>query len=226
MSQISRYPLIDIIRFTGIILMIIFHLAWDLNVFQYVQIDFNKDPFWYWLPRFIVTLFLISMGMSLALVHKTQIKRNKILKRFLKIIFFALLISVFTYFAFPKNWIYFGTLHCIAFSTILALPFLKTPKLNLFIFLTLFSAFWIFDLKFTPWSKSLGIVSMDYIPLHPWLGMVLLGISFVHFGLHKKWQSLKLPILLTWCSRHSLKIYLLHQGILYGIVYLFSYLTR
>ncbi len=214
-----RYPIIDLIRFVAIIFMIIFHLFWDLDVFKFVDINFNKDPFWFWFPRLIVTLFLIPMGMSMGLVYQNGITWPKVWKRVLKISFFAVIISIATYFAFPKNWIYFGTLHCIAACSLLALPFLKTPRLNLLIAIALPTLYWILDIKFTPLSKAWKIVSMDYIPIHPWLGMVLLGISLFHFKFHHLLKDIKLPKFILWCSKHSLEIYLVHQGVLYGVVY-------
>lgn len=216
----TRYPIIDYIRVFAIFLMVVFHLAWDLNIFKFVSINFQKDPFWFWLPRFIVTLFLISMGMSMAIVYRSKIDSKKVWKRVAKIGIFAILISGFTYFAFPRNWIYFGTLHCIAICSILALPFLRTPKLNLILAVLFPVLYWILKIRFVPWSKSLKIVSMDYIPLHPWLGMVLLGIAMSHFEIHKLLLTHKPPKWILWCSKHSLEIYLIHQGLLYGLVYL------
>lgn len=218
MNPITRYPIIDILRVIAIILMIIFHFAWDLNAFRYVKISFTKEPFWYWLPRFIVFLFLICMGMSMKLSYANGVDKRKVFKRFSKIGFFALIITGYTYFAFPKNWIYFGTLHCIAICSVICLPFLNTIWFNLLCGISLPALFFIFKIKPVPWSKSLGIVSMDYIPLHPWFGVVLLGIAMTHFKIHEIGKDLKIPKWVSWSSRNSLEIYLIHQGVLYGLV--------
>ena len=83
---------------------------------------------------------------------------------------------------------------------------------------------WLFPLGL----KYRGFTSSDYFPLLPHLGFFLLG-SVLGRTLYKKKESL-LPgvspknILvrsLSFCGRHSLWIYLLHQPVLYGICSIF-----
>lgn len=215
----SRSLLIDALRGFTIILMIFFHFSFDLNNFGFIQVDIIHAPFWYILPRIIVFLFLFAVGMSLCLAHQIKINWKSFWKRFLKISFFALVISLVTYFMFPENWIYFGTLHAIALISLISLPFLKRPNLSLIIALTLFIPSIFFD-KNIPWI-SLPHQSWDYIAPFPWLGASLLGIFAVHKGLHKmtipKTKTVKS---LNYLGRHSLFIYLVHQPILFGTVYL------
>ena len=81
-------------------------------------------------------------------------------------------------------------------------------------------AYWAFDLRFRPLSRDWGIVSMDYIPLHPWFGVVLIGLFLTSCGLHLSWQKrLNLPPWVSFISRHSLKIYMAHQVVLYGLIF-------
>jgi uncharacterized membrane protein len=214
-----RYPTVDIMRGFAVVLMIIFHLGFDLTVFGFTNFDFQSDSFWWAFPRVIVTFFLLSMGQSLEIAHRSPIEVKKVLRRFLKIGGLAALISLFTYFAFPTRWIYFGTLHCIAVCSLLALPFLNRFWITLsgaaIILIPLLAGFhW-------PWPQ-MSHASMDYIPALPWLGVVLIGMGSTHFGLHK----LSIPnfpgknILLLF-GQHSLFIYLIHQPILFGIVKVF-----
>lgn len=225
-SKQKRFPLIDYTRGFAVLLMIIFHFSYDLSAFNFVHIDFQRDLFWWIFPRVIVFFFLYAMGQSLELVHQNSIQIKKVGKRFAKIGFFALCISTFTYFAFPKNWIYFGTLHCIALSSVLVLPFVGRPKLTaLASALMLVPLLWGFQL---PWFK-LGHASMDYIPLFPWIGVVFLGQFSTHLGLHRygpnstSLKSLLLPLELM--GRHSLLIYLIHQPVLFGLVKLYHVAT-
>lgn len=217
----KRYPLVDQLRTMAILLMVFFHLFYDLNIFGFVQIDFQREAFWFILPRIIVFLFLFCVGISLAISHSQGIKWRKFTYRFLKILFFALLISIFTYFVFPQNWVYFGTLHCIAISSLLALPFIKYPRLSLLIGLALLaSALTGHNL---PWPK-LSHNSMDYIPIFPWLGVVLGGIAAFHWKIHTLIK--KNHPLISYVGRHSLLIYLLHQPLLYGMVLLLSFIRN
>lgn len=215
-----RYPIIDMMRVLAIALMVVFHLFYDLTLFKFVGIDFQNDPFWFWLPRFIVLLFLLCVGMGLCLSNKEKIQWIKVKRRFLKLTALAAVISIYTYFAFPKNWIYFGTLHCIAICSVLALPFINYPRTSLIVGLAINILYWLLKLRFVPFSRSLKIVSMDYIPLHPWFGIVLIGIFLYHVNFHKIGSdSIRLPNWFLWISKQSLWIYVLHQIILYGIVY-------
>lgn len=212
----SRYPTLDAIRGFAVLLMIIFHFSFDLKIFGYAQIDFQNNTFWWTFPRVIVFLFLIAVGQALELTSKNGIQTNKVLRRFFKLALLAGLITVFTYYAFPGRWIYFGTLHCIATCSLLALPFVGRPWLALTfalaILLPLLSGFqW-------PWWR-MEHASMDYIPALPWLGVVLLGQFSYHHNIH----ALNIPKfpgrgLLLYFGQHSLFIYLIHQPLLFGLV--------
>jgi uncharacterized membrane protein len=201
--------------------MIFFHFCFDLYHFGYLNIDIIREPFWYFLPRLIVFLFLFAVGMSLKLTHEDKIKWESFWKRFFKISALALVISLVTYFLFPENWIYFGTLHAIALISLLSLPFLKRPNLSLCFALLLF----IFSIGFgknIPWFL-LPHESWDYISPFPWVGASLLGIFAAHKGVHL-WQIPANPLegSLNLLGKHSLKIYLIHQPLLFGLVYLFK----
>lgn len=232
-----RLLAIDAVRVLAIVLMIYFHLAFDLNVFNFVDIDFIADPFWWFLPRLIVALFLLAVGASMAVVDQRQeLSAKRVLKRFFKLAFLALVISVFTYFAFPSTWIYFGTLHCIALCSLLAWPLLLLgPKKRMPLSLLITLILWlpVFTHNFIwPWIQ-LDHASMDYIPVLPWFGLVSLGIAlydlrFFHAcdPLLRPLAKFKLYSVVTWMGRHSLKIYLLHQPLLYGLVWLTYILVK
>jgi uncharacterized membrane protein len=204
-----RSQLIDALRGFTIILMIFFHFNFDLFNFGFLKTDIVHVPFWYFLPRLIVFLFLFAVGMSLTLTHQHKILWIPFGKRFFKISSFALLISLVTYYLFPDNWIYFGTLHAIALISLITLPFLKWPKLSLFIALALFIPSIFFD-------KNI-----------PWLGASLLGV----FAVQQKLHLVTLPDnatlrFLNFLGRNSLIIYLVHQPLLFGAVYLFYTLKK
>ena len=215
----SRFIFIDVLRGFTIILMVVFHFSFDLNYLGFIKIDIMNHPFWYFLPRLIVFLFFIAVGMSLTLVHKKKIKWSAFLKRFLKLVLLALLISIVTYFLFPENWIYFGTLHSIALVSLMSLPFLKFPKIALALALLLFIPSIIWDLNL-PWFE-MAHSSFDYISPFPWVGACLLGIFAVSKNLHKIYCNQNNQIIksLNFMGRHSLVIYLIHQPILFGLLY-------
>ena len=218
--------MIDFLRGLAVLLMIIFHLVFDLNYFQFVRITFLDNPYWIVFGRSVLILFLICVGMGLAIVHKEGIKWNLVKRRFYKIGGWALVITIVTYILFPKNFIFFGVLHCIAFTSLAGVFFVKRPKLSLLLCLILVIPDLIFQPTLIPISEWLGVTSADYIPFYPWMGIVLLGIYLESINFHK--IPLKRNFLLKTfetIGKHSLKIYILHQPIIFGIFF-FIYRLR
>lgn len=230
-SQTKRIYSLDALRALAVVLMIIFHFSFDLQVFGFAEIDFSGDDFWWLFPRIIVFLFLIAVGASLAVVKdRSLLSPKRMLKRFFKLGVLALLISLFTYFAFRPSWIYFGTLHCIAVCSLMAWPILLLPRtwrmltsslITLILWTPVFTSNYIW-----PWIR-IDHASMDYIPTLPWFGIVTLGMLIEDSGLLIWSEKFLGPVLRTgafrpfiWMGRESLKIYMLHQPILYGLVFL------
>ncbi len=227
----KRLYSLDALRALAVALMIIFHFSFDLQVFGFADIDFTRDYFWWLFPRVIVFLFLLAVGCSLAVVKdRSLLGPRRMLKRFFKLGSLALLISLFTYFAFRPSWIYFGTLHCIALCSLMAWPILLLPKMwrmlsSAAITLVLWIPVFAFDYTW-PWIR-MDHPSMDYIPALPWFGIVTLGILFEESGLLMWCEKFLRPLLKTrvfgpfiWMGKESLKIYMLHQPILYGLVFI------
>jgi uncharacterized membrane protein len=220
----NRYKGLDQLRGLAVILMIIFHFTYDHWLFGHNNLSF-KEGFWFALPRIIVFLFLWCVGASLVIVHGTSIKWPSFNKRLIKLVVLALVISSVTYFLFPKNWIYFGTIHCIAAVSVLSLPFLKYPRARLPVLLLIviaqyglgFGISWVYSL-----TKH---QSMDFIPIYPWFWVTLLGM-ITGPQILKIWpQKLELN-LFKWAGQNALKIYLIHQPLFYGLFSLYAWIKR
>jgi uncharacterized membrane protein len=215
----KRFPIIDQIRGLAIVLMIFFHFFYDLNIFGFVDINFTKDFFWFELPRVIVFLFLFAMGLSMPLVHSPKMNWKKFWPRWIKIALGALAITAYTYYQFPKKWVYFGTLHCIATASIVSIPFMRIPRISSIIGLAMLLAKLIFDLNI-PWF-IMDHSSMDYIALFPWIGCVFIGFGLNNLNFHHLDPfGSKYLFPLEYLGKHSLLIYIIHQPILYSITYL------
>ena len=71
-------------------------------------------------------------------------------------------------------------------------------------------------------------ITEDYVPLLPWLGVVLIGMFIRqqllrarHLAPARGWPAAgTLGRSLEWAGRHSLAIYMVHQPLLIGILYL------
>jgi len=204
--------------------MIIFHFSYNLRLFELLSYQKTQEWYWWGFPRIIVFLFLFTMGLSLGLSTETKINWPKFNRRLLKIVLAALIVSLSTYFLFPDRWVYFGTLHCIALTSLMILPIRKFLTLNLVLGVGLFALHG-FGVHLPFWR--LDHPSMDYISPFPWFGAVCLGVYAAHQGL----ASQSLPTIgflnpfLKLCrtlGQHSLLIYLVHQIPLYGLVWLMS----
>ena len=64
----------------------------------------------------------------------------------------------------------------------------------------------------------------DYVPLFPWTGVLLIGIPLGHALARRGADALvrlgHAPTLLPWLGRHSLAVYLVHQPLLVGLLWL------
>ena len=67
-------------------------------------------------------------------------------------------------------------------------------------------------------------VTEDYVPLFPWTGVLLIGIAAGHWLLRARFAPLAparhAPAALRWLGRHSLIIYLGHQPLLIGLLWI------
>jgi uncharacterized membrane protein len=224
-KQNSRSLILDAVRGFTVVLMIIFHFSFDLTLFGFAHFDIIREPFWYAFPRLIVFLFLFSVGVALTLAHQNSIKWTPFFKRLALISFWAVIISLATYYMYPENWIYFGTLHAIAVVSVMSLPFLKHPHIALAVALALFIPSIAFD-RTIPWFE-MAHSSWDYISPFPWLGSSLIGIFAAHKGFHRiHIKENGLVKSLNYLGKHSLFIYLIHQPILFGILTLVVKLKR
>ena len=217
----ARDSALDLIRGIAIIMMIAFHFIYDLNTFGFTEIPL----FTHWAGIawrcLIVFLFLSAVGISLVIAHGKKLNLQKFLKRLIYLGIAALLVSSGTYIMFPDGWVYFGILHLIWFSTIIAISFVNLPKTSLLIAaLILIGA--IFDqpnLSFISYllEPYLPLGSIDYYPLFPWLSFVFIGIYLGHNPYYQKIFIFRLNWLEV-IGNHALIIYLTHQIVLFSIV--------
>ena len=217
---------LDSLRGLAVIWMIIFHASYDLNMFHYIDWDF-KSGFWYAFPRVIAFTFLFCVGISLNYVHSPKVNWSSLGKRSLKLGTAALVVSIGTYFIFPAQWIFFGTLHCIFAGSILGALLVNHRKLAMALLLGILLAQYGlgFDIKWV--SSIVQKPSMDFIPIYPWFWSVLLGIILGPYLSRITWlQELKPRPFLNFLGQHSLKIYLLHQPIIFGAIWLYSELIK
>ena len=222
-------------RGAAIIAMVAYHLCWDLSYFRFIAADVGYDPAWVLLARSILAVFLFLAGVSLALGHGNGIRWRSFWRRWMFVLAGALAITVATWFAFPQSFVYFGVLHAIALFSLMGLAFVRTPLwlaaavTALVIALPFFYSDPLFNQKVWSWLGFWQVPppANDLVPVFPWFGAVLLGITATRLVLASSFAprlaaiapSGRLANLLALLGRWSLLIYLLHQPILLGLVY-------
>jgi uncharacterized membrane protein len=237
----ERFWEIDFLRGIAIFLMIVYHLVFDLNYFSLYTTNLDSPPVLLFLYP-ISTTFLLLVGISLTVSYSRA--QQKLSKRQLRLKFFKRGASVFglgfiitlVTWVYPHNgFIVFGVLHCIGLSILLAYPLIRFRNLPLIlgVLCIILGVF----LRITvvvdfPWLLWLGFVpshfyTLDYFPLFPWFGVVLIGVFLGNslYQNNKRKFSLKdhsqflVSRGVCFLGRNSLIIYLLHQLIIVGLLY-------
>ncbi|WP_312222500.1 DUF1624 domain-containing protein [Rhizobium rhizoryzae] len=242
-QRVPRLPFIDTLRGVALIAMATYHFTWDLEFFHYLEAGTATHGWLKIYARGIASTFLFLVGFSLVLAHSNGIRWQSFIKRLGMVAGAALLISVGTYIALPDQWIFFGILHNIAVSSLIALAFLRLPPLITGLVAVLLLggmiadnwvqpgvlSFPLFDSRWLAWIGFAEAIprSNDYVPLFPWFSAVLFGVAAaglcLRHGVFAYVERLQQkPNILTKAGRHSLLFYLLHQPILIACVYLAS----
>ncbi|MEZ0170885.1 heparan-alpha-glucosaminide N-acetyltransferase [Microvirga sp. TS319] len=233
-ATFQRWDAIDVARGVAILAMIVYHFGWDLSFLQLIETNVLQIPAWRWFARGIAGSFLLLAGVGLALAHLQGFRRSAFLRRLLTVGGAALAVTLVTYFVFPDSYIFFGILHCIAVSSVLALPFLRLPPaITLLVAAFCLAAPFLFtsaalDAPSLDWL-GLGAsdpVTNDYVPIFPWFGMVLIGVALGKALVPRagawplaRWRARDpLSRFLVLAGRKSLPIYLLHQLVLLALL--------
>jgi len=227
-SMSKRIVLFDALRGLSILLMLVHHFAIDLIGLGILPTWLVNNPIVEVLWFVFASTFILLCGFS------SEFARNN-RKRGVIILIFAYVLTFVTSFI-PGAHIRFGILHLLGFCILLDSffkPHLRAVSYRtwFYLFALGYIAFILINAGF--WRNPdhlwmLGIVgenfaSADFFPLMPWFFLFELG---THLGIAAKEERLPkwvyacrfkiLPVI----GRHTLVIYLVHQPIFYGVLYL------
>jgi uncharacterized membrane protein len=224
---------IDFLRGLSIILMVGYHLLFDLGEFVGVErfLGFSTDltsVAWSAAQYLFAGIFVVLSGTSSTL-SRSNVRRG------LKLLAVSLAVTAVTYAFDPSSAVFFGILQCLAFSMLVygaafetarpvacaawgalviglgaALPVVKKAMAVRFDWL----------LPFGIHSPSFS--SFDYFPLIPWFGIFLIGAALGKsvYAAKRSLLPWRLPAtFVNFAGRHSLLIYIAHQPVIMGVLY-------
>lgn len=226
----GRRQSIDVYRGLAILAMVAYHAIWDLNYYRIIEVGIGVDAVWFAIQRSILTAFLLLAGAGLWLAHGGGIDWRRFRRREAILVIAALGVSAVTWFQFGEYFAYFGVLHAIALSSVLALPLLRAPlwaaigTAIVFLFLPAVFASELFNTRWLAWIGFFTAVpeTADLVPMFPWFGVLLLGVIGMRLLADSPaftWSSRALTVRgLARIGRWSLIIYLVHQPLLFALV--------
>lgn len=226
----KRYHLLDLLRGICILLVVGYHSLYNLSeifggeyaFFRHPGMDLFRDCF--------VGVLIALAGISCSLTRSN-------LRRGIKTLLWGLVITAVTALIMPGQRILFGILHFFGCAMLLwallgryleKLPMWPGAAVCLLLFfagqgLYAASAGWFESFPFYVLGFCTGHWSADYYPLIPWLFLFLaggfLGRMFRAGTVPAFFEKDPVPPL-SWLGRHTLAIYIIHQPVIYGVMYL------
>ncbi len=238
MSDINkkRYHFLDMLRGICIILVVFYHAMYNLSSIFGIEVWLFNSAIMDFLQVFFVMCLAVISGVSSSLTRSNA-------KRGIKTLAAGLVVTAVTYFAMPDQLIVFGILHFFGVSMLLyaavegffeKIPMIPGAVVSFLLFVVAFLAFPInieTENLFVKYFLGIlgfetGLRSADYYPIIPWVFIFLtgcfLGRPFKN-GTAPKFFSLNPVRFLSFAGRHTLLVYLIHQPIIYGVMYLCLY---
>ncbi|MFA5108693.1 MAG: heparan-alpha-glucosaminide N-acetyltransferase [Candidatus Micrarchaeia archaeon] len=236
----KRFEEIDILRGIAILMVVVFHIFYDLNYFHIASFDMHSGALMLF-GRLAAFILIFIVGISLHLSHEranAQGKNSflKYAKRSLGLFAIAALISLATYIYPHDGFIFFGIIHFIALAVLIGYFFLDFYYLNLAVGILFILAGEVLSQMQTSniflfiLGMNSNFYTLDYYPIFPWIGIVLLGM-FAGKSLYEKQErkfsicipNAKIMRFFDLCGQNSLLIYIVHQPIIICILAMLGY---
>jgi len=224
---------IDFLRGLSIILVVGYHLLFDLGAYVGVKrfLGFSTDlstVAFMVAQHFFAGLFIVLSGTSSTLTRSN-------VRRGLRLLVVSLAVTAVTYIFDPSEAVWFGILQLLAVSILIfGAAFEKARPVTcaawgVFV-LGLAAALHLvkntvmidFDWLLPIGIHSPGYSSFDYFPLIPWFGIFLIGAALGKsvYAPRRSLLPWRLPqTFVNAAGRHSLLIYIAHQPVILAVLY-------
>jgi uncharacterized membrane protein len=224
---------IDFLRGLSIILVVCYHLLYDLGAYVGIKrflgwsTDLSTVP-WTIAQHFFAGLFIVLSGTSSTLTRSN-------VRRGLKLLAVSVAVTAVTYIYDPPSAIWFGILQLLAVSILIfGAAFEKARPVTCATWgafvLGLGAALHLLKRSITipfDWLLPFGIhspgfSSFDYFPLIPWFGIFLIGAALGRsvYAHRRSLLPWRLPqTFVNAAGRHSLLIYIVHQPVILAVLY-------
>jgi len=232
-STSERFIELDIIRGSALAIMVFFHFWWDLNYYGMAELNTHI----YWWAQIAPVLFFTLVGISLVLAARHKSREDMLLYGSL-VFAMGCGISLVSQFVMPNRPVAFGVLHCIGLSMVIGAFITKVDRKYLLLLaiplIVLGSAMSMVPVG-SPNLVQLAIgvhqasperYMVDYFPILPWFGIVVLGMVLGEVLYKDGKRQFPFPDIsnhrsaraASWLGRNSLVIYLAHQPIIAGTI--------
>lgn len=247
-----RYHLLDEARGFAVLCMVFYHAFYTMAWMFDISIGLTLLNFFEPAEPFFAAFFIFLSGIACQLTH-SNLKRG--LKLLVVSLFLTGITLILPYFNIEGAEIYFGILHLLSFGMLLVALMNKVIKstpilLGAIVFFVLFLVFYNIESGYLGFGKlrytlpqslytndnlfilgfhSDNFYSADYFPILPWIFMFLCGAFIGLYAPAGKFPSFlckKCIPPFAFIGRHALLIYIVHQPLIYAVIYLVYFIIN
>ena len=235
MPHPTRLPAIDLARGLALIGMGVFHFTFDLEMFGLIARGTVQEPGWMLFARLVAGSFVFLAGVSLVMWDRAGADRKAFWRGTAMVAAAALAITALTWVGMRESFVFFGVLHVIVACRLVGLGARHLPAWALAaLAVAIFAASYAwshpaFDARWLAWIgfAQTPPFSIDFLPLFPWLAPFLAGMGWARLGWIPSIDATgSAARALVWAGQRSLWIYLAHQPLLIGALWLWVQLLR
>ena len=236
----------DALKGALVMAMIAYHACYVAAMFGLLTLELYEG-FWWVFPRVVAAGFVSVSGWNLAGKRASGSGFGSFARRAGKLGLIALAVSAATWPALGEGFVFFGVLHLLALSSLIAYPLLGRPALAIVAGAAALVAGAMlaeprFDWPYLAWLglRPAGLYPADYLPLAPWFAFAAFGaaardlrarlIAGRNGPAGRRADGPQAPAVkggpvvaaLAAIGRRSLLVYLVHLPVLYALGWLLA----